>query len=411
MIDPHFPVEGHGNWCWRVPLIGGGAILFLAPIAWVNVATILIVIASLLLIYRWGLTENHPIEFTFSNPGVICLGLWLCSIGLAIVFSNHPIQGLRTSSALIVGLPLFFAFSLMTLEELLGGLKWLLGIVLLSLIQLFYLRFLHLTLHPAEVIRETQLIFYVVPNDLSLLVILALLVTPLILTARHQFWYATAIFSLLIGVLVIYQVGITLIALGILATWLALMRGQYRLLLWGLGGMVGLFLGIDGTLGWPLTDKFFKFATQLDARIELWVAAWQMFLDRPLTGIGLHTFGTYYLSYLQQVDIPPWIATDDRHTPWAHNLFLEILGEQGIIGLILWLLILITLFSTIYRVVSELKGQLYALGQGLLLGLFVFCFTGLLELSFKRLWATLVVFLFFGIITAINPIFKAYQED
>jgi O-antigen ligase len=66
------------------------------------------------------------------------------------------------------------------------------------------------------------------------------------------------------------------------------------------------------------------------AREQLWGAAWSIFRDHPLLGVGIHNFVLVYRSYL-----PPdyeWI--DGRLTPWPHDLPLEIAAECGIVGII-----------------------------------------------------------------------------
>ncbi|MBU1013322.1 MAG: O-antigen ligase family protein [Bacteroidetes bacterium] len=59
----------------------------------------------------------------------------------------------------------------------------------------------------------------------------------------------------------------------------------------------------------------------LNPRYPMWVFAWESFLEKPIFGHGLGSFGLYYLN------------VDMRAYP--HNLILEILFEAGVIGLIL----------------------------------------------------------------------------
>lgn len=73
------------------------------------------------------------------------------------------------------------------------------------------------------------------------------------------------------------------------------------------------------------------------ARIPYWRAAWQGFLDKPLFGWGQEQFPDYYRdngASRRQIQAIP------SH---AHNLFLQLLFERGIIGLAGLLLLLIAL--------------------------------------------------------------------
>lgn len=63
-------------------------------------------------------------------------------------------------------------------------------------------------------------------------------------------------------------------------------------------------------------------------RILLWTAAWQMFLDHPLLGVGFSQWGDVYrASYLSPLAKEPML-------PHPHNLYLFILSESGLLGFI-----------------------------------------------------------------------------
>jgi O-antigen ligase/tetratricopeptide (TPR) repeat protein len=65
----------------------------------------------------------------------------------------------------------------------------------------------------------------------------------------------------------------------------------------------------------------------LNFRWRYWTAAWQMFLDHPILGVGWSNFGLHYTHYR----LP--IAAEEIQDP--HNLFLRFLTELGIPGAIL----------------------------------------------------------------------------
>lgn len=63
-------------------------------------------------------------------------------------------------------------------------------------------------------------------------------------------------------------------------------------------------------------------------RILLWTAAWQMFCDHPLIGVGVSQFSEHYLAdYISPLAKEP-------NLPHPHNLFLYLLSTVGIIGFI-----------------------------------------------------------------------------
>jgi hypothetical protein len=65
------------------------------------------------------------------------------------------------------------------------------------------------------------------------------------------------------------------------------------------------------------------------ARLQLWHAGWQVFLEHPWLGAGWHRFAAA---------AQPWLLAlparaDPRVAPWPHNLLVEIAAETGLVGL------------------------------------------------------------------------------
>nr|MBA3826950.1 O-antigen ligase family protein [Ktedonobacterales bacterium] len=91
-------------------------------------------------------------------------------------------------------------------------------------------------------------------------------------------------------------------------------------------------------LGWrPLTDAALS-TNVTDAnfstveRLAHWAAAWRMFVAHPLTGVGAGNYGVTYAAYA----VPRWPLPLGH----AHNLYLHMLAELGIGGLLCYLTIL-----------------------------------------------------------------------
>jgi O-antigen ligase len=114
----------------------------------------------------------------------------------------------------------------------------------------------------------------------------------------------------------------------------------------------------------------------MQARWQLWQAAWALWLQHPWLGIGPHGFG---LEYRAAVDTA-WV--DPRHTPWPHQLPLELLANTGLISLLA--------FSRVVQqaLIGLRSGQAdrQALLQASALSFIVFSTVCLLEASTLRLW-------------------------
>lgn len=102
-------------------------------------------------------------------------------------------------------------------------------------------------------------------------------------------------------------------------------------------------------------------------RINAWWTAWNVALHRPLVGGGFEMFQ------------PPTFdlyAPDPNRVFYAHSIYFQMLGEQGFVGLILFLLLGMLAWFTGSRVIRAAKhdpqkkwaGDLAAMGQVSLIG-------------------------------------------
>jgi O-antigen ligase len=249
--------------------------------------------------------------------------------------------------------------------------------------------------------------FFVVPNDLLFLSITAPVSMVLFRAEKNLFVRATAISAIVLSILAIslYQsrTGILtmLISMAVCA-WLL----RPRLALLGAGAIILLGLLADGLLGFPLLAKFGSIAGH---RFALWLAAWNIFLDAPLLGHGPHSFGLLVNSYVYDVQLPdrgvlknlvePWHP--GMHSPWAHNLYLETLASQGILGLIALLALLAGALNLGWKMRRSTDETARFYGIAILSGLVGFCVAGVYELSFIRIWVPVVLFSYVALLACL----------
>lgn len=92
------------------------------------------------------------------------------------------------------------------------------------------------------------------------------------------------------------------------------------------------YLGLTDVLQQPITDENFAIVE----RVAHWVAAWRMWERAPWLGVGPGNYAEIYPT----VRLPRW-AEPLGH---AHNIYLNLLAEGGIVGLgsylLLWLIML-----------------------------------------------------------------------
>ena len=101
----------------------------------------------------------------------------------------------------------------------------------------------------------------------------------------------------------------------------------------------------------------------VEFRAAVYAGSWQMFLDRPLIGWGFHQM---------PADLPRYVSGYKDKVLYPHNTYLELLVEQGVVGLALYL---------------WLMWEMWRLGRGAIPAAEK---NGFLDPQFHRLWPILL---------------------
>ena len=148
--------------------------------------------------------------------------------------------------------------------------------------------------------------------------------------------YAAAAFSIAIGILLSFTRAAWIASAIVLpvALWLwSSRRGAARPLLIPTTVGIGLVLLVLGTGAGDRLWRHAESVTQSEnvsnlERINRWMAAWEMFRDRPVTGTGFDSFGAAYPAFRRKS-----IVTDQVYQRMGtHNEALRLLSETGVIG-------------------------------------------------------------------------------
>jgi O-Antigen ligase len=120
-------------------------------------------------------------------------------------------------------------------------------------------------------------------------------------------------------------------------------------------------LGIAGVLAYPPTRERMlslkepllegDLRTVTSNRVPAAVATLDMFLDRPLLGLGPGVFPSRYMAYRMAVDEqhPEWVELTHESFGEAHNDHAQVLAETGLPGYVLLLLMLVSIASLTLR--------------------------------------------------------------
>jgi len=109
---------------------------------------------------------------------------------------------------------------------------------------------------------------------------------------------------------------------------------------------------LTGAMAILLTLCFFKIDwlprgeliwKSLDTRLEIWRTGLELFIDKPLTGIGLANMWF----------VEPWLRLYPDPLPHAHNTLLSIAVELGIVGLGLFLWMQVFVIKGLFQLMAE----------------------------------------------------------
>jgi O-antigen ligase len=225
----------------------------------------------------------------------------------------------------------------------------------------------HPEMLPADWVADAGAAWLVVPNDMAWIAC----VLPLwALTARGR--SLLVVFGLLAGFLVLCALmqsrTAAIVAIAVALSFAGASLGaRLRTLTWvAAAGLVVLALAVA------------SHAASMHARLQLWAAAWSMFLDHPWTGVGIHNFVLAYRQYLPAAEL-----VDSRITPWPHDLPLEIAAECGLIGIFAFLFLAGNL---VRQGAALLRTGIGSVHRAALVGLCGLAVLGLVEASLLRQW-------------------------
>ncbi len=127
-------------------------------------------------------------------------------------------------------------------------------------------------------------------------------------------------------------------------------------------------------------------------RLQLWSAGYHMWEDHPLDGVGIGAFNQELLTYAPY-DLP---AID--YNTGAHNIYVAVLAETGVVGLAIFLWLVVACYSAVRRAAKSFDEESRQLARTWQIALIVLLLGGLTKHDQydKLLWLTLGASLSFG---------------
>jgi O-antigen ligase len=239
------------------------------------------------------------------------------------------------------------------------------------------------------------------PNQLGgfLLLLVPLALSAMLISRRRRVLFAAAAFAAAVGVYASFSRG-ALIGLALVP--FLFLRG-WRL--WIVGPLVALVV----LFATPnlVRERFATLTSsggEISTRVDIWKTALSIWESHPLIGVGLGGFPQAY----SQAQVPGKVflpSTVFQPPPHAHNIFLQLLAEQGLLGLLAFAAILLAAVRTTLRLRRRSDRQARLLGSGLLAALAAFLVHNLFDVTFEDPQTGLYVFVLFGLIAAAGSVY------
>jgi len=140
---------------------------------------------------------------------------------------------------------------------------------------------------------------------------------------------------------------------------------------------------------------------EIATRIDLWGAAGEMFQQHPAVGVGLNNFQGGYIS-LERSGRSFLPGTSFGVPETAHNLYLNTLAEQGLVGAAALLLLILSAGRMIFALRRAADARTRAMGEALLGVGVVLLVHNLFDVTFLDSKTSTIVWALFGIGAALR---------
>ncbi len=177
----------------------------------------------------------------------------------------------------------------------------------------------------------------------------------------------------------------------LLAAALFVVMLDARFILVGIIGLVVLYFALPDWIIGRFTSIGDMSDSSTSYRVYIWLGTIAMLKDYWFSGIGPGTdaFNLVYPAY----------SFNTVKAPHAHNLFLQLMSDAGIIGLILFLLVILSFYRTVFSAFSRIRERttrIYLAASAAAVGGFLL--QGMTDYSFYNLRVTL----FFWVVIALG---------
>lgn len=153
-----------------------------------------------------------------------------------------------------------------------------------------------------------------------------------------------------------------------------------------------------------MTHHIFSIKASFDDRVFMWKTGMRIFEDHPVIGSGINTFFNKFKEY----------RTDeyrDQRGSYAHNCYLQMACDLGIVGLLAFLWFLISYFLSVIRSLAIIKDKFYNSALwGMSIGIFAFLIHSFFDTNLYSLNLATMFWTSLGLSYSIIKIFNKNPE-
>ncbi len=242
---------------------------------------------------------------------------------------------------------------------------------------------------------------------------------------KHRFWLGiiTALFGAAILLTFVRAAWISVFAL--LLFYLFQFRNRKSaidlILLMIVCSLLGLVIAVTTDIGGLILQRLdtiteTNYTANLD-RIDRWVVAWKIWIYNPILGVGWGAYPDHYFKYANQSSA--FFDAYFNSIPYssafrmgAHNIYLELLAEVGVVGLLAYLLVIYIFFRRAVILQHKIKSdfqRVFLIGaQGAIITYLVHAFVNNLGPSDKL---GITFWFILGIVPTIEALYRSEQKN
>jgi O-antigen ligase len=115
------------------------------------------------------------------------------------------------------------------------------------------------------------------------------------------------------------------------------------------GGVASTMIPLDAYI-----EEMKSSAEGDSGRMTVWGLAWRVFLESPIYGVGSGNFGVIASMIADQSMVAGFVNSPaNLYMLWVHNATLQILAEEGVIGVTVWIVMIAGFFWRMQRIQSK----------------------------------------------------------